>query len=207
MYVSRKIYVAIDEPHWLRPMRAKNDVVDLNLLLSLLVLLLLHCFFLSSFVWKCWHDWICGACDYMVNCLATASLFSVSCLLISTHSIALLRLKYSKSHLNCLSTGIKTATPFGFFPPIVTDDNANNVQCSFSAPIIQHTRHGVVMSRCRYLKFSPIRSADTDNQQICPKEKENWMLTRFYFFCFSFATLVIVQQKYARKKTHTQEKN
>lgn len=46
MYVSRKIYVAIDEPHWLRPMRAKNDVVDLNLLLSLLVLLLLlHIFF------------------------------------------------------------------------------------------------------------------------------------------------------------------
>lgn len=50
MYVSRKIYVAIDEPHWLRPMRAKNDVVDLNLLLSLLVLLLLllHTFFSLS---------------------------------------------------------------------------------------------------------------------------------------------------------------
>lgn len=93
-----------------------------------------------------------------------------------------------------------------FFPPLSLDDNANNVQCSFSAPIIQHTRHGVVMSRCGYLKFSPIRSADTDNQQICPKEKENWMLTRFYFFCFSFAALVIVQQKYARKKKHTKIK-
>lgn len=32
------------------------------------------------------------------------------------------------------------------------------------------------------------------------------MLTRFYFFCFSFAALVIVQQKYARKK-NTQKLN